>query len=337
LESEGALVLVNAGPYEILARRISAGEIVILDGGTGTTIEQRGVPMDAAAWSALANLDQRDVVSRVHQDFIEAGADVVVVNTFSAAGPALAAAGFSDRVADANRLGVRAAQEARAAFPDRSIAIAGSLSSYPASSRLPERLPQFVSPGPDELRAAYDEQLAAQIAEGIDLIALEMINSPTYGSVAVEAAQSTGLPIWLGVSPIDNGDGRILVVDDGPEDEVQLDELLSALIGPELSVVGLMHCKAEIIEPALEVLARHWQGPVMVYPEVGTWRPPNWLPGELTPDEYLALAERWVAAGAQLIGGCCGVGPDHIAALRPLGHTSEHCSRHDPGSRHEYH
>jgi homocysteine S-methyltransferase len=310
---------VTETPYGRLKRQISAGDVVILDGGTGTTIERHGVPMDPAAWSALANIDHPDVVRQVHEEFIAAGAEVLIANTFSAVAPALAAAGSSYSAAEANRLGVRAARQARAAFPDRNVAIAGSLSSYPASTRLPERLPDFVAPRPSELRAVYTEQADAQITEGIDLIALEMINSPSYGAVAIDVARSTGLPIWLGVSPVDGGDGVMLVVDDGPEDEVQLDDLLRALVGPDLAVVGLMHCKAEIVEPALEVLARYWQGPVMVYPEVGTWRPPNWLPGELTPGEYLALAERWVAAGAQLIGGCCGVGPEHIAALRAVG------------------
>lgn len=304
--------------YDAVAARLRTGGVVVLDGGTGSTIEDRGVEMDSVAWSALANIDHARVVQEVHEAFISAGADVVLANTFSAARPVLEAAGRADRVVDINRLGVRAARLARDAFPGRGVIVGGSISSYPASSFLPDRIPGFSLPSSQQLFDAYAEQVDAQLSEGVDLLVLEMMNSPAYGEIALDATREANVPLWLGVSPVERDTGGIGAVPDGPEGGVTLDELLTALVGPELSVVGLMHCKCSIVEPALDVLRAHWDGPVMVYPEVGTWRPPSWQPGELTPDEFLGLCQRWVDRDVQLVGGCCGVGPDHIAALRGL-------------------
>ena len=259
----------------------------------------------------------RDIVREVHEAFIAAGADVVLANTFSAARPALAAAGRADDVIEINRLGVRAAQAARDAFPDRTVIIGGCISSYPASSFLADRLPRFTPPTTHALRDAYAEQVDAQVSEGADMLALEMMNSPSYGEIAVDVARGAERARLVGgISGRSANRERSASSPTGPRTTSRSMTLLAALIGSELSVVGLMHCRCPIVEPALEVLRAHWDGPVMVYPEVGTWRPPSWQPGELTPDEFLGLCQRWVDRGVQLVGGCCGVGPDHIAALR---------------------
>jgi S-methylmethionine-dependent homocysteine/selenocysteine methylase len=80
-------------------------------------------------------------------------------------------------------------------------------------------------------------------------------------------------------------------------------------------VVTLMHAKPDLILESLAVIREHWDGPVGVYAETGDWGVPDWVFNGLGPQEYLAEAERWVQAGVRLVGGCCGVGPEHIAAL----------------------
>ena len=95
--------------------RIADGELVIIDGGTGTQLQAEGVPMDDVAWSARANLEHPDVVQRVHEEYIRAGAEVIIANTYAASRAALAPAGLGDRVAEANRSAVRAALRAREA------------------------------------------------------------------------------------------------------------------------------------------------------------------------------------------------------------------------------
>ena len=76
-----------------------------------------------------------------------------------------------------------------------------------------------------------------------------------------------------------------------------------------------MHADPEVTLDAIEIIRRHFAGPVGVYAETGGWQPPNWVFDGLTPGEYLAQAVTWADHGAQLIGGCCGTGPGHIQAL----------------------
>ena len=111
---------------EHLHERLAAGGVIVLDGGTGSEIEARGVAMDAAAWSAPANLTHADVVRSVHEDYIRAGADVVIANTFASGPGALAAQawGSSSRRSTAQPCGWltrrgSALPTARCSSPDR--------------------------------------------------------------------------------------------------------------------------------------------------------------------------------------------------------------------------
>ncbi len=76
-----------------------------------------------------------------------------------------------------------------------------------------------------------------------------------------------------------------------------------------------MHAKPEVILDATEIIRGHFAGPIGAYAETGDWEPPNWVFGGLTPDQYLQQAIAWADRGAQLIGGCCGTGPEHIRVL----------------------
>src|SRR6516225_9817832 len=93
--------------------RVSAGSVTVIDGGMGTELEARGVRMDGAAWSAAANLERPDVVKSAHEDYLRAGAEVIITNTYSAGRWPLEPAGFGDRVEEVNRNAVRAALDAR--------------------------------------------------------------------------------------------------------------------------------------------------------------------------------------------------------------------------------
>src|SRR5215470_16185919 len=114
-----------------LDQRFGRGEVVILDGAMGTELQRRGVPMDSVAWSALALASHPDTVRAVHEDYLHAGAEVLIVNSFGASRHVLAAAGMGDRVAELNRRSVELAREAVARIrPDREVWIAGSISSF---------------------------------------------------------------------------------------------------------------------------------------------------------------------------------------------------------------
>src|SRR5215470_7361151 len=283
------------GMAEDVLGRLADGGLVIIDGGMGSQLQAEGVPMDEVAWSARANLEQPDVVQRVHEEFIRAGAEVIIANTFASS---------------------RAALEAAAARP---VAVAGSMSSFcpiamdsaalgnPLSSTADED-PRF--PG----LADFREQAGLLAEAGADLIALEMIDGRGYGRAALQAAAETGLPVWLGISPARLDDGTLGTF---PElgDGDSLDDLLSGLADSSLAAVTVMHADPGLTLDAIETIRRHYAGPVGVYAETGGWQPPNWVFDGLTPGEYLQQAITWADHGAQLIGGCCGTGPGHIRAL----------------------
>jgi homocysteine S-methyltransferase len=279
---------------------LAHGGTLLIDGGTGTELRRRGMSLDATTWSALAPLSHYEVLRAIHADYIAAGAQVITTNTFATTRFVLAAAGCGDELEAINAKAVAAAREAR----DESghdVAIAGSISCLP---------PRFdVHAYPDERveRAAYRE-LAAMLAEaGVDLLVLEMMQETRHAPLACEAARAVGLPFWLGVSSR-AGAGGTLVGFDFPL--VPLSACLEALLPFAPAAVAVMHSPLSAIVPALHEIRAQWAGPVGAYPEIG-----DGTAHSVSPAELVAHAREWLAAGAQVIGGCCGTSPEHIRAL----------------------
>jgi S-methylmethionine-dependent homocysteine/selenocysteine methylase len=306
------------GVTDLLLGRLAAGEVVIIDGGMGTQLQAEGLPMDKLAWSARANLERPDVVQRVHEAYIRAGAQVIIANTFAASRAALEPAGLGGRVAEANAGAISAALKAREAAADGPVVVAGSMSSF-----CPVVMDAGEGSSPPAARASFPgladfrEQAQLLAEAGADLIALEMIGAKGYGRAALQAAAETGLPVWLGITPTRREDGSVgtpAALGDGDTFE----DLLAALASPALAAVTVMHSDPEVVPDAIEITRRHFAGPIGVYAETGSWTPPNWVFDGLTPSQYLGHAITWAERGARLIGGCCGTGPGHIQALAVL-------------------
>jgi S-methylmethionine-dependent homocysteine/selenocysteine methylase len=279
-----------------------------LDGGTGSEIEARGVTMDSAAWSAVANLTHPDVVRSVHEDYIRAGADVVIANTFASGPGALAAAGLEGRFVEINNAAVRLACEARERAADRPVVVAGSLSVMAF-----EGLVSSQSVEPERIREAYRAQAGVLANAGVDLLVLEMMSALAHARPALEAAADTGVPVWLGVSAAaPSADGQVRTVHG-----VNLAEFVDdLLIGPErVDAVLVMHTDLDDTEAALEVVSSRRGEPLGAYPHKGSWKPPHWELSEITPDEFASRVAEWRQRGVRLLGGCCGIRPQHIAAL----------------------
>lgn len=293
-----------------LDRRLRDGGLVWLDGGMGTELEARGVPMDSDAWSAVANLEHQATVEQAHADFLDAGADVVIANTFPAGYFALSAAGLGDRFEEANRRGVEAAIRARErTAPGRPVAVAGSIAPMTAGALI------RVGDHPrDELLDAYRRQAAVLADAGADLIVTEMVQSAEWHGLAVQAAVDTGLPVWLGVSagPRDAA-GRVPTLE---VPDVWLDDVVGGLVELPIRALAVMHTDIGAVDDALDVVRDRWPGPVAAYPHHGEYRPPSWVWHDLDPGELPARARGWIDRGVQLIGGCCGVRPQHLRGLR---------------------
>ena len=185
----------------ILDETLAAGDVIVLDGATGTEIARLGGEMNAAAWCAVANRTHPDTVRRVHESYLESGADVIITNTFATCRHVLEGAGFGDEAVAINRRAVELAREARdRAAPDRPVAIAGSMSNTVAW------LPGTI--GPDSAYLPSSEQEAANYREMADILAeaecdllvMEMLMDVEHGTRVTEAALATGLPVWVGIS-----------------------------------------------------------------------------------------------------------------------------------------
>ena len=287
---------------------MAAHDIVVLDGGMGTELQARGVPMDSSAWSAEANIAQPEIVRTVHEDYIRAGADVIIANTYSAARPPLTAAGLEREVARINRGAVAAAVAARDRVAERPVTVAGSLS-HVRMGGSPREWPTDDA----GLLDVYREQAELMAGAGAELLVVEMATAPAWVLPALAAAAGTGLPVWLGLSAQPGPERPLRARGDSA---LPFAELSAALAGADVEAVCVMHTDTEQVAEALDVVLAGWDVPVGAYPNSGTFRSPIWVFGDLSPAELAAEAAGWVARGARIVGGCCGVRPAHIAALR---------------------
>lgn len=290
-----------------IEQRIEDGEVIILDGATGTELEKRGVPMDEAAWCAAALATHPEVVRSVHEDYIRAGAEVIITNTFPAAKHVLEEAGLGVRFRELNARAVGLAREARENVAEDEVYIAGSISTFPA------RHDHSYDPGEQTARANYREQAEVLAESGVDLIALEMMRDLEQAVYAVEAARETGLPVWIGFSCKRSGEDTI-VLWDGHDTLSEAVAELSPLGG---SLISVMHTLVQDTVPALREVAKRWDGPIGAYPHSGKFIMPNWqFIDMISPEGFAEEARGWVEQGTQVVGGCCGIGPEHIRVLK---------------------
>jgi methionine synthase I (cobalamin-dependent) len=298
-----------------LQRRLEGGDVLILDGAIGTELQRRGVPMDHAAWCAIANKTHQETVLKLHQDYIRAGTDIITTNTFSSGRHSLEGAGLGDHVRDMNARAVALAKEARdSASDDRPVYIAGSLSHFGTLGESPGvRVPPLA-----ELKENYIEQANLLAEAGVDFLLLEMIRDIERGPIILEAAVATGLPVWIGFSSRVDEDGRIMVPSEYVIDrDLTFVEVFDSVMALGGSLVAVMHSEVDETLPALAQVKERWHGPLGAYPHSGWWARPDWrFDKVISPEAYLAEAKKWVQAGVQVVGGCCGIGPQHIEALR---------------------
>ncbi len=310
-----------------LTARLDKGEIILLDGGIGTELERLGAPMDHEAWCAVALQTHPHLVKDVHRSYINAGADVITVNTYAATRIALRNAGIEDKFEEWNRLAVRLAKETLAECdPGRTVYVAGSVSTFASSSRFGRSWKE----GTSELKLWFREQAELLVESGVDLLLIETLASESsVMSAAVEAASDFDVPIWAALSCArDRKTGELSL---GVEESSSQSQTFYAYHEPfdlaldKLATQGgysallVMHSEVDVTQPAVRSLSNKHKGPVGAYPNAGFWQRPEWIfVDQISPDDYVAKARAWVDEGAQIIGGCCGIGPEHIRALAQL-------------------
>jgi S-methylmethionine-dependent homocysteine/selenocysteine methylase len=315
-----------------LRERLTRGAPLLLDGALGTELERRGVATPAPAWSAAALATAPDQVLAVHRDFVRAGADLLTTNTFRTLARALPGAppGEAERLLE---LAVHLARQAAGEAPaDRAgpggpapVLVLGSMGPLEDCFR-PDRVPTEPALGREHATRA-----AALLAAGVDGLLVETMNTRREALAALAAGRATGLPVLVACVAADperllDGDRLDAVVPalaEAGADAILVNctpLAMTARVVPGLArLVGDLpfgaYANNGYGSPARGSRTRGAPAPVADSPAA----PPSAaVSAAVSPAAYARQAAGWLAAGARLIGGCCGTTPAHIAALRAL-------------------
>ncbi len=285
-----------------LAARLESGPPLLLDGATGTELERRGVPTGLPLWSAPALIEQPRVVEAIHADYVAAGAEILTANTFRTQRRTLERGGLAARAAELTERAValarRAADGARSGAP---VFVLGSAPTLEDCYR-----PDLV-PDDEALSREHLEHARHLAAAGVDAVLVETMNTTREALAALRAARRAGVPAlvsfvcWEGT--------RLLSGE-------PLSEALDAVAGEHPLAVGVNCLPPSNVPACLTALAAQ-PLPFAVYANLGE---PDDEKGftrseDCTPAAFAERAVTWLDAGARIVGGCCGTGPDHIRAI----------------------
>ena len=295
---------------ELLAR----GEPVILDGGNATELERQHAGElrdgDRGLWGTGALYDAPYAVLDVHRAYVAAGCDVISTNTWAILAAAEvkaggAAAGGLTHWMDVARLGIRVAREAiEAEGRTESCAVAFSVNGDVEGEERLATLRLLT-------RVLEDDPPDLLLLETMSLLREETTTR------AIEIALGTGLPVWLGFRRCRHGVCGVYGQHwGGPEGD------LFGRAAQQFEAMGvgalLVNClPPEHVDGMLPWLRDFTDIPLGAYPNLGYYSDSGWKHDErIGPDEYAELALRWRSQGAQIVGGCCGTTPAHIAAAK---------------------
>lgn len=294
-------------------KRVS--KITLLDGGVGREILRMGGPFRQPEWSALSLMKAPALVQKIHESFAAAGSDILTTSNYAVVPFHIGEDRFFNEGANLTALSGHLAREAASPFGCR---VAGSIpplfGSYRPDLFIPERAPAL-------LKIIIDA-----LTPHIDLWLAETISSINEAQAVAEAVSGDGRPLWLSFTLMDDKASR------GETPRLRSgDKVISAInsaIEMGASVILFNCCQPEVISPAIETAVRELKRLNVDLP-IGAYA--NALPAQqkdaranatldeirtdLDPEGYLDFANHWCRLGATIIGGCCGIGPEHIAML----------------------
>lgn len=292
--------------------------VIVLDGGLATDLQRRGADLDDRLWSARLLIDQPDLIAQVHTAYFDAGADVAITASYQASFEGFAARGIDRaRAMELMRRSISLAVRARDAWWAGAPAertrplVAASVGPYGAILANGAEYTGDYDRSVQELRDFHARRLdvLADPATGADLLAVETIPSVLEAEALAEVlTERADRPAWVAFSCRD---------DDHLCDGTPLREAVGIVAtAPNVFAVGV-NCTAPIhVMSLVAAAAGTTDRAVIAYPNRGadydgvrkTW-------GDEQPADLAALARDWVEAGASLVGGCCGTGPDDIRAI----------------------
>ena len=301
--------------YNLIKQRLENNDIIILDGAIGAELEKKGAKMHKDLWCGTCSVESPDLVKKVHEEYILAGADIITTNTYATTPIAMKQYGFDDQINEFNKKSVQLAKEA-IKNSNKDIAIAGSVSTFGSLYKY----------GLEAMKPGFKEQLNILSNEGVDLIILEAMSSQAdIVETIVECSSQTKLPVWLSIScVIDDNTNKVMLGYNDTVDtdtnvyedfETSMDNFSKIHQGPIL----IAHSDIEVTGQAIKIAKKKFNGVLGAYPNRGHYEKPHWkFVDNITPSEYLEKAKSWVGNGTQIIGGCCGVGVEEIKAISVL-------------------
>ncbi|MFY1698489.1 MULTISPECIES: methionine synthase [unclassified Solwaraspora] len=314
--------LSHVSDSERALRELLSQRIAVLDGAWGTMLQgarltpedYRGDrftdhPRDVAGDPDLLNLTRPDVILDVHRQYLAAGADITTTNTFTATSIAQADYGLEAYVPEMNLRGAQLARQAADEFGGRFVA--GSVGPLNVTLSLSPRVedPAYRAVTFDQVKATYAEQMVALAEGGVDLLLIETIFDTLNAKAAIAAAREAvpQLPLWISVTIVDLS-GRTL--------SGQTVEAFWRSVEHARPLVVGVNCSlgAEEMRPHVAELTRLAGTFTACHPNAGL---PNAFGGyDQTPTETGALLADFAGAGmVNLVGGCCGTTPEHIAQI----------------------
>jgi 5-methyltetrahydrofolate--homocysteine methyltransferase len=279
--------------------RLNAGELLVADGGTGTSYQEMGLPIGVAPEEWVEDHPER--VLGLHRAFIEAGSDIILTDTFGGTSIRLRETRFAGRAGELNR---RAAQLARQAASGTGVMVAGSIG---PTGMLMEPLGELTVTAAAD---AYEEQAAGLVEGGVDLLLLETFFALDEALAAIDGVRrATSLPLVVSFS-FDQSTRTMM--------GLSPTTMVNAISPLGVAAIGA-NCgrSLEDMEKVVDELAGLNAGiPIWIKPNAGLPR----MDGDVarydtTPQTMAAFAERFIAAGASIVGGCCGSSPAHVAAI----------------------
>ena len=285
-------------------------DLMILDGGMGVELLKRGSGSRTELWSAQALLDAPEEVLAVHADYIAAGARMIITNSYSTIPSYLGKLDMADRYLELTGLAAGLARQAAdAAAVD--VLVAGSLPPLSESYRAD------LVPADDEASPIY-ESLVIALNGSVDLFLCETMSCVREAANAAQAATQLGggKPVYVSWT-LDETPGQ------GLRSGESIADAVDALAHLDVAAMLFNCTSVDAIEAGLRELRQLTAVPVGAYPNLlhipsGWTLDDNSVPAqyqEMTPAQFVNWAERFVAAGATILGGCCGIGPEHISAL----------------------
>lgn len=287
-------------------KEIFGGRTVLCDGAMGTALYARGIFINRC-FDEL-NLSDPELVRAIHEEYLQAGAEIIETNTFGANSFRLQRYGLQDRVFEINKAGASLARQAVAQVEDKQASHAFVAGAVGPLGLLLEPVGKVSL---DEARTAFAEQIRGLVAGGVDLLIIETISALNEAEQALKAAKEVAptLPV-IAMVTVDEDDNCL----DGSSPEsaaTRLVEWGADAIGCNCSV------GPATVLTAIERMAAVVDVPLAAMPNAGMPRAIDGRNIYLCSPEYMAsFGRKFLKAGVQFIGGCCGTTPNHIRAMK---------------------